>query len=119
MASAPAVTLIFTNSHDVTTDLLVSKIGTERIFRFNFNLWPDYKILQTPSGFEIENPTGRKVTDREVAKFYWRKPMRTKDLTPGAEIPDRVNYVEEELWYMMREAVNLVWSRRRLVLVEP
>jgi hypothetical protein len=119
MASAPAVTFIFTNSHDVTTDMLVSKLGTERVFRFNFNLWQDYKIQMTSSGFEIENPVGRKVTDREVAKFYWRKPMRSKDLTPEMEISDRTNYIEEELWYMMREAMNLLWSRGLLVLVEP
>lgn len=119
MADAPAVTFIFTNSHDVTADLLVSKLGNERVFRFNFNLWQDYKLLLTPSGFEIENPVGRKVTDREVAKFYWRKPMRWKHMTPGLELSDRVNYIEEELWYMMRELVNLLWSRDRLVLVEP
>lgn len=119
MTGAPAVTFIYTNSHDVTTDLLVSKIGTERIFRFNFNLWRDYKLQLTSSGFEIENPVGRKVTDRDVAKFYWRKPMRSKDLTPEIAVSDHVNYVEEELWYMMREAMNLLWSRRQLVLVEP
>ena len=119
MTGAPGITFIYTNSHDVTTDLLVSKIGTERIFRFNFNLWHDYKIQLTSLGFEIENPVGRKVTDREVAKFYWRKPMRSKDLAPAIAVSDRVNYIEEELWYMMREAMNLLWSRGRLVLVEP
>jgi hypothetical protein len=119
MASEPAVTFLFTNTHDVTADLLVSKIGTERIFRFNFNQWQDYSLVLTASGFEIENPAGRKVTAPEVAKFYWRKPMRWKHLTPELAVSDRVNYIEEELWYMMRELVNLLWLRDRLVLVEP
>lgn len=119
MAAERAVTLILTNSHDVTTDLLITRIGAERIFRFNFDLWPDYRILLTPAGFEIGNAAGRTVSDREIAKLLWRKPMRARDLTPDAELTDRQNYIEEELWYMMREIVNLSWSRGRLVLVEP
>jgi len=119
MAHTPAVTFIFTNSHDVTSDLLVSRLGRGRVFRFNFDLWQDYRIVLTPSGFEIENPVGFKVTDRDVAKFYWRKPMRLAQLEPGAEVSDRTHYIEEELWYMMREIVNLCWLRGRLVLVEP
>lgn len=119
MSQSVPVTFVFTNSHDVTADLLVSKIGADRIFRFNFNLWRDYKIRVTESDFEIENPTGRKVTANEVAKFYWRKPMRWKHMSPGLEVPARVNYMEEELWYVMREVTNMLWSQGRLVLVEP
>lgn len=104
---------------DVTSDLLISKIGSERIFRFNFNLWRDYKIRMSADGFEFENPLGRRVTDRDIAKFYWRKPARTADLSATALVSERDNYIEEELWYMLREAVNLLWSRGRVVLVEP
>lgn len=119
MSSEHAVTFILTNSHDVTSDLLVSKIGTQRIFRFNFNLWQEYKIKLTDSGFEIENPVGRKVSDYEVAKCYWRKPMSWQRMTPGIQVSERVAYVEEELWYMMREILNLMWLQERVVLVEP
>lgn len=69
------VTFIYTNSHDATADLLMTKIVADGIFRFNFNLWRDYAILLTTSGFEIENPADLKVTDRHVAKFLWRKPI--------------------------------------------
>ena len=40
MGNAP-ITFIYTNSYDTTTDLLVAKLGSERVFRFNFNLWRD------------------------------------------------------------------------------
>jgi len=115
----PGLTFIFTNSHDVTTDLLVSRIGGGRIFRFNFDLWRDYWIVLTPGGFEIGNPAGLRVTDRDVVKYYWRKPMRLQQMDPWAEVEDRVHYIEEELWYIMREILNLCWLRGQVVLVEP
>jgi hypothetical protein len=115
----PPVTFVYTNSHDVTTDLLVSKLGSERIFRFNFDLWPDYELRLQPLGFQIKNPSGRIIGDMDIAKFLWRKPKRAKELAPDLPVSDRSNYIEEEFWYMMREVVNLLWMRQRLVLVEP
>jgi hypothetical protein len=112
-------TLIFTNSYDTTCDLLVEKLGGENVFRLNFNLWRDYKILITGDGFEICDPTGRTITNDDVAKLYWRKPMRWRHLFPDRPEPEGIHYVEEELWYALRELVNLLWLQGKLVLVEP
>lgn len=113
------LTLIYTNSHDVTTDLLVTRIGTDRIFRFNFDLWNEYKIRLSQSDFEIESPSGRHISAANIAKFYWRKPMRRKHLDPHFVQSPRLNYIEEELWYMMRELANGLRAHDQLVLVEP
>lgn len=117
--SQAAVTFIYTNSYDATADLLVSRMGSENVFRFNFNMWRDYRIRMGEEGFEIGNPAGRSVTADNVAKFYWRKPMRWKHMFPDVQVADEVNYMEEELWYAMRELANLLWRRGRVVLVEP
>jgi hypothetical protein len=119
MPQPQKVTFIYTNSHDATADLLVTQIGADRLFRFNFNMWGDYKIQLSDAGFEIHNPVGRRVTLDDVAKFYWRKPLSEKQLDVNASVPARVNYIEEELWYMMREVANHLRSLGRLVLVEP
>ena len=61
MPQPQKVTFIYTNSHDATAILLVTPIGADRLFRFNFNMWRDYKIQLSDSGFEIQNPVGRRV----------------------------------------------------------
>lgn len=113
------VTLIYTNSFDTTTDLLISKLGSERIFRLNFDLWRDYRIWIDPDGFRIQNPTGRTVQRSSVSKAYWRKPMRKQHMFPDKPTSMEDNYMEEEIWYAMREVVNLLWCDGKLILVEP
>lgn len=113
------MTLIYDNSFDGTTDLLVSKLGAEAVFRFNFDLWRDYSVSIGVDDFEIVNPAGRMLRAEHVAKVYWRKPCRTRELFPDKDYGREDLYVEEELWYAMRELVNLLWMEGRLVLVEP
>ena len=113
------VTFIYTNSFDTTADLLVSKIGSDNVFRFNFNLWREYKIHITGRTFTIENPAGRRVTDADTVKFLWRKPMRTKHLFPDTDLPSEQNYLEEELWYAFRELVNFLSHEGKVVMITP
>ena len=118
MGNAP-ITFIYTNSYDTTTDLLVAKLGSERVFRFNFNLWRDYRIYVDGDRFEIASPAGRSVGDRDIAKVLWRKPMRRQHMLPDESLPRLESYLDEELWYAMRELVGLLWYQGKLVLVEP
>ena len=113
------ITFIYTNSLDMTADLLISKIGTEKIFRFNVDLWREYKIKIDHDQLSIENSAGRRVTNGDISKFYWRKPFTNQYLYPQRKIPSELIYMEEELTYAMRDMVNLAWSEGKIVLVEP
>ncbi len=113
------ITFIYTNSLDMTADLLISRIGTEEIFRFNVDLWREYKIKIDHAGLSIENSAGRLITSNDIVKFYWRKPFLSQYLYPQQKIPSELVYMEEELSYAMRDMVNLAWSEEKIVLVEP
>jgi hypothetical protein len=113
------ITFIYTNSLDMTSDLLISRIGTEEIFRFNVDLWREYKIKIDHAGLSIENSAGRKIAGNDIFKFYWRKPFMSQYLYPQKKIPSELIYMEEELTYAMRDMVNLAWSEEKIVLVEP
>ena len=39
MTAEPQVTLLITNSIDYLADLLVARLGSERVFRYNTDLW--------------------------------------------------------------------------------
>lgn len=119
MPPNPPVTLLYTNSYDGTSDLLVSKLGGDAVFRLNFDLWRDYKIRITPADFDIQNPLGRRIDGRIVAKVYWRKPSPTREIFPERPVSQAEVYMEEELWYALRDVIALLWSDGRVVLVEP
>jgi len=115
-------TFLYTNSYDATVDLLVSRLGTDAVFRFNLDLWRDYAIQIRPDGFSLEDPSGRRLTSENVAKALWRKPLFGRELFPrssGAGSASEEAYLEDELSYAMDELVNLLWSEQKLVLVEP
>ena len=38
------VTLLITNSIDYLADLLVSKLGVDNVFRYNTDLWQQYRL---------------------------------------------------------------------------
>ncbi len=111
--------LIYTTSYDTTVDLLLNRMGREECFRYNFDLWRDYDVTLDSSGFRIEDPTGRSIDDRRMRKVLWRKPFKTRDLGGEVEITDQDIYCEEELWYALREIINLLWAAGKVVLVEP
>jgi hypothetical protein len=110
---------IYTTSFDTTIDLLLHRIGGERCFRFNFDLWRDYVIEVAVDRFRITDPTGRWIDERRTTKLLWRKPFQTKELGREAAIGDQDAYCEAELWYALREIVNLLWTQGKIVLVEP
>jgi hypothetical protein len=111
--------LLYTNSYDGTSDLVVDRLGTENVFRLNFDLWRDYRIEITPDGFEICNPLGRSLRLEDVSKVYWRKPAPTLEIFPERGLSPEDCYMEGELWYALRDLVNLLWQKGRLTLVEP
>jgi hypothetical protein len=119
MALSSKATLLYTHSYDGTADLVVKTLGSENVFRFNFDLWKDYSLSIGPHDFEIRTPAGRTLTQDDVAKVYWRKPMSAREIFPERSVSPSDVYVEEELWYAMRDLVNLFWAQGKVVLVEP
>ena len=118
MRECAQVLLLLTNSYDTTADLLVHRLGPDRVFRFNFDIWSDYALEITPSQFRIVDPTGRDVDAARVAKALWRKPWSRLPLRSISRT-DEDRYYDEEVWYAVREIVNLLWFDRKIVLVEP
>lgn len=111
--------IIFSTSYDTTVDLLIHYLKSVDVFRFNSDRWEDYKIEMSPAGFRIEDPTGRAVCSRDVKKAFWRKPAKNKDMFPEVPIPEEKAYCETEVWYVMREMVNILWGENKIVLIEP
>ena len=67
--------IIITNSMDGTTDLLLPLIRRKKeVFRYNVDLWSEYKIEISPKGFSISDPTGRHVNQDSCSGLYLRKP---------------------------------------------
>ena len=113
------ITFLYTNSYDGTSDLIVRELGPENVFRFNFDLWGDYELAIEPGSFEARDPSGRSVRLEDIVKVYWRKPIQVRELFPENAISAERVYAEEELWYAMRDLVNLLWQEGKVVLVEP
>ncbi len=86
------------------------------MFRLNFDQLSSYGLTIDETGFEISDPTGRKVTSEAVCKAYWRKPFNGP-VTQGDQ--PSASYVAAEFRYALSEIVNLLWIDRKLVLVEP
>jgi hypothetical protein len=113
------VLLIYTTSFDTTVDLLLHHLGEEGCFRLNFDLWRDYKLEIGAGHFRIDDPTGRSIDDQRTRKVYYRKPFTTRDIDAKIDVSDQDAYCEAELWYALRDLINLLWLTDKLVLVEP
>lgn len=44
-----------------------------KVFRFNIDLWRDYRWSITADGYELANPTGRVCREKDVGAVYERK----------------------------------------------
>ena len=119
MPPSHPVTFLYTNSFDGTADLVVRELGAANVFRCNFDLWADYRLRIGPGDFEISNPAGRLIGPEDVAKVYWRKPMPSREIFPERSFATEEVYAEEEIWYALRDLVNLLWEQGKVVLVEP
>ena len=119
MPDTPCITFLYSTSYDLSLDLLIRRLGAERVFRFNLDLWRDYSLQIEANRFSITDPTGRSVSCDRVAKFLWRKPLTTQALFPDRSVPREQVYQEEELAYAMREVWNRMYYDGRAVLIDP
>jgi penicillin-binding protein-related factor A (putative recombinase) len=103
-------TLIITNSYDVTTDLILSQIGHDYIFRLNFDLISDYSIYIDSESFIIRSPT-REINENEINKVYWRKPFNLKNNLAEYEFAERKQ--------LIRSIFNILFEAGKAILVNP
>jgi hypothetical protein len=104
---------VITSSYDATTDLLLRFLPPDQVFRFNTDLFREYRLLFDDTGFTVIDPTGRTASSDEVYKAYWRWPEWPISRT------EEERYVQQELRYLVQEMANLLWSQDKFVLVEP
>jgi len=113
------VLFLYTNSYDLSADVLIRRLGSAAVFRFNLDLWHDYLIEINRHRVAITNPTGRVVELRDIAKFLWRKPLTNQQLYPDRTFPQERIFEENELAYSMREVWNAMYLSGRAVLIDP
>lgn len=103
-------TLIITNSYDVTTDVLISQVGHENIFRLNFDLLSEYSIYINRKTFSIRSPL-KEINENEISKVYWRKPFNIKN--------NNVDYEFIERKQIVRQIFNILFEQGKAILVNP
>jgi len=98
------VLLLITGSQDPTSSLLVLQIGSEHVFRFNYDLFKDYTLEFTPNYWKISNPTGHSIDSNNVTSCFWWKAF-------NFYLMDQEKFVVEEVKYIFRELYH--WCRLR------
>jgi len=103
-------TLLITNSHDVTSDHMVRRLGSDKILRLNYDLIRDYDIRISADTITIRS-AGLTVTGRDLKKAFWRKAFN------GSEIYDKEfdSYDAAEYKYLLRELANIFERRGCLI----
>jgi len=96
--------LLITGSGDGTSDLLVSEIGGKNVFRFNYDLFNDYKLEFKPDFWRITNPVGHSINSDSVTSCFWWKAF-------NFYLVDQEKFIFEEVKYIFREIYH--WCRLR------
>lgn len=104
-------TLIITESYDATTDILIQHIGSENIFRLNFDRYRNISIEINEDSIFLKSGD-LSITDKEIEKVLWRKPFNS-----CIDFPDK--YYESELKYIFREIYNIFSKQGKTILVIP
>lgn len=98
--------LLITGSLDGTADLLVQEVGSSNCFRFNYDLFQDYKLEFTPSYWSITNPSGHSINSNNVTRAFWWKAF-------NFYIQDQEEFIVEEVKYIFREIYH--WCRLKSI----
>ncbi len=119
MTPPPQILLLLTNSIDYVSDMIVSSLGTDLVFRYNTDLWQDYKLSITPDAIAIENPAGRKIVDANIVKVFRRSNARASTLFPDRPMTQDERFAEEEMWEAWNDLMNIFWLQEKVVLSQP
>ena len=115
-----AMILLLTNSLDATTDILIPHL-TKRaeVFRFNIDLWRDYRWNITADGYEISDPTGRTCRESEVGAVYERKVMFNPVEIDVPAIGSTESWLREEVFAIWAGIKDLAMGSGKLAVIHP
>jgi hypothetical protein len=108
-------TLILTGSYDFTSDVIVRHLGSENVFRLNYDLWADYRIEIAPETVVLTAAETETVTDKEISKVLWRKPFKDEFSTKSSID----TYLRAEIKYIFHEIHNLFHREGKTILNLP
>jgi hypothetical protein len=109
--------LILTGSMDGTSDEVVRRVGSQRVFRFNLDLWREYRIQVTREGFTLSDPSGRTVHSDQVKACYVRKPS-FDDMIAIPEGGCVEAWLRSQMSYLCQELYNICHRQGKVRLVE-
>ena len=94
--------LLITGSGDGTSDLLVEELGGKNVFRFNYDLFNDYKLEFKPDYWRITNPAGHSIDSDSVTSCFWWKAFNFYLLNQEKFIVEEVKYIFREIYHWCR-----------------
>lgn len=112
--------LLLTNSHDITTDILMPYLTARaEVFRFNIDLWRDYTWSIQADGYTLSDPVGRVCRESEVGAVYERKVMFDPPAidTPAGGCPEA--WLREEVFRIWAGLKDLAMGSGKLALIHP
>ena len=115
-----AMILLLTNSHDTTTDILMPHLTRRaEVFRFNIDLWRDYRWRITADGYEISDPTGRICREAEVGAVYERKVMFNPVCIDMPAQGCAESWLREEVFAIWAGIKDLAMGSGKLAVIHP
>jgi hypothetical protein len=111
--------LILTSSFDISTDLILDRLSDIPVFRFNIDLWSDYRWYIDRNGYKLTDPTGRQCEENAVRAVYLRKLLFNPpyiDVPAGGNEESWTRHQLEAVWKGIRD---LAWHAGKLALVHP
>ncbi len=94
--------LLLTGSGDGTSDLLVSELGSSRVFRFNYDLYNEYSLELSPTYWKISNPAGHSIDSNSVTSAFWWKAFNFYIMNQDDFIVEEVKYIFREIYHWCR-----------------
>lgn len=113
-------TLILTSSRDITTDILMPHLTARaEVFRFNIDLWRDYRWSITADGYELSDPTGRTCREEEVGAVYERKVVFNPIEIDTPACGNEESWLRAEVMEIWAGIKDLAYGSGKLALIHP
>jgi hypothetical protein len=112
--------LIFTNSLDATTDLIIYHLSKRiPVFRLNLDFLEEYKICISCGVWKIIDRTGREVSSKSCLKAVWRKPFGQEIKISITSKKEFISYIKEECLYVINSLLQDLIRQKKFILAYP
>jgi len=101
------VLLIITGSLDGTSDLICQSVG-QKVFRFNYDIFKEYRLEFFKDSWRITNPTGHSISSENISSCFWWKAFNYPITNEDPFIVEEVSYIFKEIytWCELRGLVK-------------